>query len=139
MSAYVSSLDPIARERYAEKMKLLGLSELEDLYVLWAKDKFVDSMDLWPPVEFGHIFCYFVERPGVFTKSELMQWKSLEAFNYFQSGHVRTVKVYKAQSSRILMAFVNSSQNSPESAHHAWVGLRSDGEIITVHCTCMAE
>ena len=32
-------------------------------------------VSLWPPVEYGHIFCYFVERRGVFTRSELMHWK----------------------------------------------------------------
>ena len=48
--------------------------------------KFVESMTLWPTVEYmyGHIFCYFVERPGVFTTMGLMNWKSLEAYNYFR-------------------------------------------------------
>ena len=138
MSSYFNSLDPIARGRYEEKLTLLGLPTLGDPYELWKMDKFVEDMSLWPPVEYPHIFCYFVERPGVYTRSELMHWKSLDAYNYFQSGHVRLVKVYKAQSSSILMALVNPSQSSPENAHHAWVGVRSDGEIITVHCTCMA-
>ena len=100
-------------------------------------DKLVDKMSLWPPVEYPHI-CYFVEHPGVYTRSELMQWMSLDAYNYFQSGHVREVKVYKAQSCNILMALVNPSQSSLDNAHHAWVGVRSDGEVTTVHCTCMA-
>ena len=57
------------------------------------------------------IFCDFMERPGIFTKKELMNWKSLE-------GRVRLVKVFKAQSCRILMAFVNPSQrNSIKYAH----------------------
>ena len=38
-----------------------------------------------------------------------MNWKSLEAHNYFQSGHVRVVKVFKAQSCSILIALVNPS------------------------------
>ena len=44
----------------------------------------MESMILRPTVEYGHIFCYFVEQPGVFTKKELMNWKSLEAYNYFR-------------------------------------------------------
>ena len=84
MNSYVNSLDPIARKRYEEKLTLLGLSTLEDPYELWKTDKFVEKMSLWPPVEYPHIFCYFVERPGVYTRSELMQWKSLDAYNYFQ-------------------------------------------------------
>ena len=43
---------------------------------------FVESVTLWPTVEYGHIFCYFVERPGVFTTKGLM--KCLEAYNYFR-------------------------------------------------------
>ena len=89
------------------------------------------------PHEFGHIFCYTFKQPEVFTKRELMQWKSLQAYSYFQNGHVRFVKVYKAQSSFILMAlnFVNLSQNSPDSVHHTCIALYSDGEVITVHCS----
>ena len=30
--------------------------------------------DVWP-AEFGHISCYFIECPGLYTKRELMQWK----------------------------------------------------------------
>ena len=55
ISDYCSSLDPIARRRYADMLKLLGLSEMEDSYVLC---KFIDNMTLWPPLGFGHIFCY---------------------------------------------------------------------------------
>ena len=38
-----------------------------------------------------------------------MNWKSLEAYNYFQSDRLRLVKVFKGKSCRILMAFVNPS------------------------------
>ena len=53
----------VARVR---KLTLLGLSvsEDEDPYELWSKEKFVESMSLWPTVENDHILCYFVERSG---------------------------------------------------------------------------
>ena len=135
MSSYVTSLDPVARDRYNEKLKLLDLSETEEPYELWKTDKFVDDMTLWPAVEYGHIFCYFVDRPGTFTKTQLMQWKSMDAYNYFQSGHVRSVQ---SKCSVIVMALVNPSQSSPNNAHQPWVGMRRSGEIIAAHCTCMA-
>ena len=50
----------------------------------------VDDMTLRPPVEFGHIFCYSIQRPGVYTQQQLVQWKSLDAYNYFRSGHVQS-------------------------------------------------
>ena len=81
-------------------------------------------------MEFGHIFCYFVERPGVYTKKQLLQWKSLEGYNYFQSGYVREVKIWEIDSTgSILMAKVNPSQSSPDKAHTAWVAIRPSGEI----------
>jgi len=97
-------------------------------------------MTKWPSVEYGHTFCYYIEHPGVYTRQQLMQWKSMEAFNYFQSGHVREVKVWPLSNSPscILMAYVNPSQNAPEKAHCAWVGAKLGGDIIALHCTCMA-
>ncbi len=139
MSEYIQGLDPIARVRYGEKLKMLGLTEQEDPYSSRNEGKFADDMSLWPPVEYGHIFCYFVERPGVYTQQELMQWKSLEAYNYFVSGNVREVKVWRISvDNSVLRGLVNPSQRAPDNAHHAWVAAKGDGHIITAHCTCMA-
>ena len=139
MSKYFRKLDAVAQSRYLEKLKLLGLEEKDDPYEASNSCNFIDDMTKWPSVEYGHIFCYYIQRPGVYTRRQLMQWKSLEAFNYFESGHVRQIKVWPLSSSScILMACVNPSQNTPENPHHAWVGTKMDGEIITLHCDCMA-
>ena len=61
-----------------------------------------------------------------------MQWKSLEAYNYFDSGHVREVKIWAISSSNcVLKALVNPSQHSPDDAHHSWIAVKGDGNIIT--------
>ncbi len=139
MSEYLKKLDGIAKARYLEKLKLLDLDENGDPYDSKNISKFVDEMKFWPAIEYGHIFCYYIERPGVYTRQQLMQWKSLEAFNYFQSGHVRDILVWNVSSAYcVVMARVNPSQNSPDKAHHAWIGTKMNGEIITLHCTCMA-
>ena len=97
-------------------------------------------MTKWPPVEYGNIFCYFINRPGTFTQAQLLQWKSMEAYNYFQSGHVRNIKIFSVKSTQscVCMSFVNPSQKSPDKANHSWVAIKSDGSIITAHCTCKA-
>ena len=121
MSSCLSTLDPVAKTRYFAKIQLVGLTASEDQYEMWKEGKLEEDMTLWPPVEYGHIFSYFVERPGTFTRKRLLQWKSMEAYNYFQSGHVPDVKkVYTvlATCSRVLMAYVNPSQSTPENAHH---------------------
>ena len=66
VSEYVRSLDPVAKKRYTEKLECVGLSELEDPYELWRCSKFEQDNDMskWPPIEYGDIFFYFIERPG---------------------------------------------------------------------------
>ena len=88
MSEYIQRLPLVAKTSYLAKLELLGLSDKDDPYAASNEHKFKSDMSLWPPVEYGHIFCYFIQRPGVYTQQELMRWKSLEAYNYFQSGHV---------------------------------------------------
>ncbi len=84
MSEYCKSLEGVAKQRYTKKINLLGLQEEDEPYPERSLLKFIDDLTLWPTVEYGHIFCYFVHN----TKQELMQWKSLQAYNYFQSGLV---------------------------------------------------
>ena len=91
-SDYFKSLDPIHRKRYLEKLLLMGLDDHGDPYASHNTNNFVEDMTLWPPVECGHIFGYFVECPSVFTKQELLQWKSMEAYNYFKNGFVLVMK-----------------------------------------------
>ena len=51
---------------------------------MWCDDKFADNMSLRPPLEYGHIFCYSLERPGVFTKRELMHCKAKKLTTTFK-------------------------------------------------------
>ena len=111
MSEEYQSLDPAARARYLAKLQVLGLKEDDDPFATWNDSRFEDNMSLWPPMEYPHIFCYFVEHPGVYMQQELMQWTSLKAYNYFENGHVRTVEIWPVDStSCILRAVVNPSQ-----------------------------
>ena len=61
VSEYVRGLSPLARQRYIEKLRILGLTERDDPYSSWNESKFVDDMCLWPAVEYGHnyllLFC----------------------------------------------------------------------------------
>ena len=49
-----------------------------------------------------------------------MQWKSLDAYNYIQSGHFRDVRLFRLPSTQscVMTALVNPSQNAPDKAHH---------------------
>ena len=131
MSEYYKNLGAVAQKRYLEKLKLLDIALKDDPYSSDGQANFIEDMTKWPQVEYGHIFCYFIERPGVYTRKQLMNWKSLDAYNYHSSGHVRTVRIWPREHCCILMASVNPSQNSPDKAHIAWIGLKYSGEIIT--------
>lgn len=75
-------------------------------------------------------------------QEQLLSWKQLEAYNYFQTGYVRTLlaSVFGSGSGRcvVLKAKVNLSQRAPENAHEAWVIAKNDRHILCAHCTCMA-
>ena len=38
----------------------------------------------------------------------------------------------------MLKAFINPSQKSPTKANQAWVMVKPDGTMVTVHCSCTA-
>ena len=141
-SEYFRSLLEDAKKRYVAKLESVGLAISDDPYIPENDVHFTSEMRNWPNLEFGHIFTYFVSRPGLFTQEELMSWKQLEAYNYFKSGHVRTVfcRVFGRGGMKfvLLKAMVNPSQKSPDKAHSVWVVTKPDGTIICGHCTCMA-
>ena len=90
MSSYFKSLDWQGKERYREKLESVGLTLKDDSYSP-ENDGFRSDMTNWPKIEYGHIFAYFIVRPGTYTQEELLSWKQLEAYNYFECGYVRTV------------------------------------------------
>ena len=59
---YFDSLDDAGRQRYLDKLFLLSLSVENDTYAAINSKTFVRDMSLWPPVEFGHILCFFIDR-----------------------------------------------------------------------------
>ena len=69
----------------------------------------------------------------------LKAYKSLQAYNYFFKGYVRTVLFYLWGDFGVLKAKVNPSQRSADNCQEAWVALSmSDGSVKTAHWTCMA-
>ena len=87
-------------------------------------------------------FIYKDTTVGTYTQEQLLSWKQLEAFNYFQSGYVRTVYSWEFNHGGVkccmLKAKVNPSQKAASNAHEAWIITKKAGDIICSHCTCMA-
>ena len=139
MSEYYERLDSEAKARYKKKLELAGLALEDDPYAPVNQEKFKDDMAAWPPLEYGHIFGYFIRRPGLYTQEQLLSWKQLDAFNYFQNGYVPTMYIQKLKNgSSVLKALVNPSQRTPDKAHHPWIIVKEDATVVAAHCTCMA-
>ena len=84
-SVYVNDLCAADKRRYMEKIKDFSRKEFEnslDPYQV-PENEWIDDVALWPPVEFGCIYSYLIERTGEFTKEKLKAYKSLEAYNYY--------------------------------------------------------
>ena len=137
MSSYFNLLDYIAQKCYLTKLNIDGCT-LQDLYAieesLWLQD-----MSKWPDLQFGDIYTSLVDTEGCYTKEKLKAFKSLEAYNYFYNGYVRTVYFYLSGKFDIHKPKVNPSQKAAENYHEPWVIICMDnGSVMTAHCTCMA-
>ena len=142
MSEYFKALSRKTKKRYLDKLGCVGLGINDDPYSSQTDTDFNADMSNWPSVEYGHIFSYYISRPGTFTQEELLSWKQMDAYNYFMSGHVRTIysRVFGIGGKKIviLKALVNPSQKDPDKASQTWAITKPDGTILCGHCTCMA-
>lgn len=140
LSNYVKSLDPVAKSRYLDKLRCNnGLLQLPDPYQLkgWQ-----NNPSLWPDLTFGDIYTYLIERPGIYTRESLKAFKSLEAYQFFISGHVKLVW-YHSITDDVPFCFVKAkvipSQRINDKPHDPWVCLdKKDASVYCAHCTCMA-
>ena len=139
-SEYQSMLDYEAKKRYKEKLSTES-EILPDPYSLF-EEEWIDDTTKWSSIEFGDVYNYLINSTGRYTKDSLKAYKSLEAYNYFVSGHVWTVHFHESSEQSkyaILMAKVNPSQKPAANPHEAWViTCKEDGQVMSGHCTCMA-
>ena len=87
MSEYFARLSKEGKARY-KKARSYDLNLDDDPNA--TDDQYVSDVTCWP-VEYGHIFGYFMKQAGIYMQEQLLSWKQLDAYNYFQSGYVRTV------------------------------------------------
>ena len=85
---YVDGLSKEAKERYFRKLQCLyggpgvSLARVRCPYKI-PNEQWIDDVCKWPPVEFGHLYVYFIETPGGYTCEKMKAYKSLEAYNYY--------------------------------------------------------
>ena len=66
-------------------------------------------------------------------------YKSLEAYKFFQDGWVQTVMHMKIEGDIFLMrSDVQPSYHTTSEPHKPWVVVKSNGNVLAGHCNCMA-
>jgi len=115
-SSYYSGLNDEIKERYDEKIQLIG--DVDPYCRMEAKGKstavdVLEWMD-WPDVMHADIYCYLILMPGM-THEQLKSYKSLEGYNHFVNGWVSGVTVVIVPHSRprvyLFTATVRHSQH----------------------------
>ena len=133
----LESLDNEAWARYKQKLQISGY-EVPDPFSL---TDWEDNIHKWPPVEYGDIYNYLINSPGVYTQDTLKAYKSLDAYSFYSAGHVHQVfyhNVSKESPVCVLKSKVTPSQSVTDPPREAWVVVDKKGAISAAHCTCMA-
>ena len=65
-------------------------------------------------------------------------YKSLEAYKYFVSGWVQTLKHIWRNGIFIAKCEVRPSYRLSDDFHVPWIALSTTGSVVAGHCTCMA-
>lgn len=138
ISEFVNKLSETDRNGYLLRLKTTNLKQLPAPFGI---TEWMDNEKLWPQLEWPSIYTYLIEKPCVYTKESVKVYKSLEAYNYVQNGHVQ--KVYYANADEdfcFLKAQVLPSQRQTDkSFYDAWVCIhKKDCYIFTASCKCPA-
>lgn len=136
---YYNNLPAEAKVRYKRKLDLIGLT-LDDCPYKQPRGTWSNDPTQWPEMEYGDLYTYLIDTPGVFTRESMKNKKSLEAYLYFQSGWVENVLSCHIPQTRytLLHANVKPSQRVNDPPHKPWVALTEEGTVTVAHCTCMA-
>ncbi|KAM7299602.1 uncharacterized protein ISCGN_020168 [Ixodes scapularis] len=95
-------------------------------------------MRLWPSIRIPDIFYYLVHTKAC-DLQDVKAYRSLESFNYLQSGWVGNLSVHQIDEEfSFVRGQITPSQSVNQAFHTAWVCAKDCGEIVTGGCTCMA-
>ena len=92
VSDKIKCLETQDLERYIKKLTVIVDNKsifVTDPYLL--KTGWITDPTQIPPTQYACIYNYLINAPGPFDGAALQAYKSLEAYNYFVSGHVKEV------------------------------------------------
>ena len=83
MSEYFKNLSKTTKRRYEEKIKDIGVENVEKGDPFLISSEWVDDFSKWPEVEFGQIYVYVIDLPGPYTRETMKAYSSFEAYQQF--------------------------------------------------------
>ncbi|KAH7978562.1 hypothetical protein HPB49_005924 [Dermacentor silvarum] len=91
---YLRSLSASDQNRYSEKLFVYGV-QCPDPYGIPESHRIkdADAKRLCPPVKITNVVIYLLFSPSQFTPESIENCKSLQAYNYFESGLVRKCRM----------------------------------------------
>ncbi|GFV88653.1 hypothetical protein TNCV_1593731 [Trichonephila clavipes] len=117
-SGYYMELDETAKARYDEKLSCNGNKLPDPFDQSTMEHVFVYNKKLWPPITFGDIYMYLVEKEYTYTREKMRNHKSLDAFNYVLSGKEKFVLMLQHFLFAVEMA--NNESPAPTSVACMW-------------------
>ena len=102
-------------------------------YIRWLRTtrlNYLIDMSQWPKVEYGYIFAYSFDRPGIYTQQQLLAWKQLESNNFPEWLCCRVAVWTSDAKSCLLKADVNPSQKAPQNVNKPWIICKPDGKVL---------
>ena len=94
----------------------------------------------WPSVSYANIYNYLINTPSEYTHEMLKAYKSIDGYNFFVNRWVSNIVVTQIEGRHhyLFTAIVKHSQTLSATPLKVWVGCKSNGEVVTAHCTCIA-
>lgn len=130
------------RERYSAKLTVANESFPDPFQI--ADNLWMDCPHQWPPVQYGDIYNYLINTPGLYTAEAMKAYKSLDGYNFFVSGHVGQIMYYVNENMKtvcLMKCAVMPSQKmtTKKGRHQVWICLdKKQGYVVSAHCTCKA-
>ena len=85
----------------------------------------------------GDITIYLLHTTSFATLEEVKNYKSLQSYRYFIAGWVAEVKWKSFTDCCLILGKVNHSYAVSSPPVEPWFIIKSTGEVICGHCTCM--
>ena len=139
-SQYFKDLEKSDQLRYVKKLTLNNDEVLPDPYAITVG--WEDDVLRLPDIAYPDIFNYLIESSSDYTKDKMKAYKSLEAYNFFVSGHVQDVYIcdIRRKSFNCIKSEVLPSQRQGErtTLYQVWVIVHCKGWILSANCKCVS-